>query len=467
MKYYLAVDIGASGGRHILCSLDGKKMCLEEIYRFENGLVSRNGHLCWDHDRLFKEIIKGLEKCRDAGKIPESVSVDTWGVDFVLLDKEGNVLGDTVGYRDERTEGMDLEVYKVISPEKLYRRTGIQKAIYNSIYQLMAIKKENPELLLQADSILFTPDYFNYLLSGVKKNEYTISTTSQLINPHTRRWDYELIRELGLPENIFNQIVLPGTVLGPLRKELEESLGFTCKVMATASHDTASAVLAVPAIRDKSVYISSGTWSLMGVERMVADCSDDAMKHNMTNEGGYDYRYRYLKNIMGLWMIQNVKKESGTELTYGEICEKASETSINSTIDCYDERFLSPANMTEEVKKACSEAKMPVPDDLYEVAGVIYNSLAKCYSETIKEIEELTGDKYECINIVGGGSSAEYLNRLTADYTGLPVYAGPTEATAIGSCLVQMLSDKRFNSVNEARTCVFNSFGVKEYLPTK
>ena len=462
-KYYLAIDIGASGGRHILAHIENGKMKIEEIYRFENGMEPVDDELCWDHQRLFTEIIKGMKKCKELKKIPVSVSVDTWGVDFVLLDDEDRIIGNTVGYRDNRTKDMDKEVYKIISEKELYKRTGIQKATYNTIYQLMAIKKNHPEQLAKAKTLLFTPDYFHYMLSGRKVNEYTIATTSQLINPANNKWDYELIEMLGYPKDIFQRIVLPGTVIGKLTNEIALEVGFTCNVVAPASHDTASAVLSVPATTNKTIYISSGTWSLMGVERMTADCSEEAMKHNMTNEGGYDYRFRFLKNIMGLWMIQSVKKESGLGMSYDELCKKAALQNIDSKIDCYDERFLAPDNMTEEIAAYCMETNQQVPSDIYETASVIYNSLAKCYADTIKEIEMLTKDSYPCINVVGGGSNAVYLNELTAKYTGRTVYAGPSEATSIGNIAVQMLTDHLFDSVNSVRTCIFHSFGVEKY----
>ena len=463
MNYYLAIDIGASSGRHILSWIEDGIMKTEEIYRFENGLVDKDGELCWNHERLFSEIVKGLSICREKGKIPVSAGIDTWGVDFVLLDKEDKVIGNTVSYRDDRTKEMDTEVYKLIDEKELYHRTGIQKAMYNTIYQLMAVKNNHPEQLSKAECILFTPDYFNFLLSGVKKNEYTISTTSQLVNAQTHEWDMELIEKLGYPKRIFNDIVPPGTVLGNLRPDIAQQVGFDCKVVAVTGHDTASAVLAVPSMADKSVYISSGTWSLMGVERETACCNDEAMKHNMTNEGGYAYRYRFLKNIMGLWMIQSVKKESGTSLSFGEICENAALQNIPSIIDCYDDRFLAPDCMTDEIAAACKESGQYVPENLFETASVVYNSLASCYADTIKEIEELTGEKYSCINVVGGGSNAVYLNELTARYTGRTVYAGPSEATAIGNLTVQMITSGELDSPETARVCIFNSFGVTKY----
>lgn len=447
----------------MLASLSDGRMRLEEVYRFENGLVEKDGELCWDHERLYGEILKGMRRCKELGKIPESVGVDTWGVDFVLLDKNNQIIGSTVSYRDSRTKGMDERVYDIIPEDELYARTGIQKAMYNTIYQLMAVKTKHPEYFEQAKMLLFTPDYFHMKLSGKAVNEYTIATTSQLINPASGKWDYGLLERLGYPAEIFDDPVMPGTVLGGLTSECIETVGYDCKVVLPASHDTASAVLAVPNVGGKNVYISSGTWSLMGVERESADCSKKAKQHNMTNEGGYGRSFRFLKNIMGMWMIQSVKKESGTSLSYAEICEEASKQSINSLVDCYDERFLAPASMTKEIADACAESGQQVPADLCETACVIYKSLAECYAKTISELEEMTGERYGCINIVGGGSNADYLNRLTAEFTGRTVYAGPGEATAIGNVAAQMLADGSFADVAEVRQCIFDSFGVNKY----
>lgn len=447
----------------MLASLSDGRMRLEEVYRFENGLVEKDGELCWDHERLYGEILKGMRRCKELGKIPESVGVDTWGVDFVLLDKNNQIIGNTVSYRDGRTKGMDELVYKLIPEDELYARTGIQKAMYNTIYQLMAVKTKHPEYFEQAKRLLFTPDYFHMKLLGKAVNEYTIATTSQLINPASGKWDYGLLERLGYPAEIFGDTVMPGTVLGSLTPECIEKVGYDCKVVLPASHDTASAVLAVPNVGGKNVYISSGTWSLMGVERESADCSKKAKQHNMTNEGGYGRSFRFLKNIMGMWMIQSVKKESGTNLSYAEICEEAAKQSINSLVDCYDERFLAPASMTKEIADACAESGQQVPADLYETACVIYRSLAECYAKTISELEEMTGERYGCINIVGGGSNADYLNRLTAEFTGRTVYAGPGEATAIGNVAAQMLADGSFADVAEVRRCIFDSFGVNKY----
>ena len=462
-KYYLAVDIGASSGRHMLASMKDGKMQLEEVYRFPNGMDNKNGTLCWDVDRLITEIKNGLKKCKEIGKIPVSMGIDTWGVDYVLLDKDDKILGDTVGYRDSRTEGMDEKVYEVIPQDDLYARTGIQKQIFNTIYQLMAVKQSHPEYLEQAETILMIPDYFNFLLTGVKMNEYTEATTGQLISPKTNDWDYELIDMLGYNSKMFRPVSMPGTVVGDFTEEVQKEVGFNCTVVLPATHDTGSAVLAVPTNDDDAVYISSGTWSLMGIERKEADCSMESMKANFTNEGGYDHRFRYLKNIMGLWMIQSVKKEFTEDLSFAEICEMASKETIPSIVDCNDDCFLAPKSMIEAVQKFCRDTDQPVPETVGEISSVIYNSLAKCYGDTVEEIEAITGKKYSTIYVVGGGSNAGYLNELTAKYTGRKVSAGPSEATAIGNIIVQMIHDGVFESLPEARTCVKESFDVKMY----
>lgn len=462
-KYYLAVDIGASSGRHMLASMKDGKMQLEEVYRFPNGMDNKNGTLCWDVERLITEIKNGLKKCKEIGKIPVSMGIDTWGVDYVLLDKDDNILGDTAGYRDSRTEGMDEKVYEVIPQDDLYARTGIQKQIFNTIYQLMAVKQSHPEYLEQAETILMIPDYFNFLLTGVKKNEYTEATTGQLISPKTNDWDYELIDMLGYNSRMFLPVSMPGTVVGDFTEEVQKEVGFNCTVVLPATHDTGSAVLAVPTNDDDAVYISSGTWSLMGIERKEADCSMESMKANFTNEGGYDHRFRYLKNIMGLWMIQSVKKEFTEDLSFAEICEMASKETISSIVDCNDDCFLAPKSMIGAVQKFCRDTDQQVPETVGEISSVIYNSLAKCYGDTVEEIEAITGRKYSTIYVVGGGSNAGYLNELTAKYTGRKVSAGPSEATAIGNIIVQMLHDGVFASLPEARTCVKESFDVKMY----
>ena len=463
-KYYLAVDIGASSGRLILGHLENGKMELEEVHRFENGMVKKDGELCWEFDRLFQEIKNGLKKCKEIGKIPVSMGVDTWGVDFVLMDKDDKVLGNTVGYRDHRNEGMDEEVYKTISLEDLYARTGSQKAIFNTVYQLMAVKTKHPEYLEQAETMLHVPDYFHYLLTGKKTCEYTEATTGQLVNAETKDWDYELIDKLGYPRKMFQKLIMPGTSVGHFTEEVKAEVGFDVEVVAPATHDTGSAVLAVPANDDDFIYISSGTWSLMGIEREKADCSKKSCEMNFTNEGGYAGRFRYLKNIMGLWMIQSVRHEYDDKYGFAEICQMAEEAKdFPSRVDANDECFLSPESMIEEVKDYCRRTGQKVPETLGEIATVIYTSLAECYAKTAKELEEMTGRTFSRIHVVGGGSNAGYLNELTARATGKEVHAGPGEATAIGNITAQMLKAEEFKSIEEARTTIHESFGIKVY----
>ncbi len=462
-EYYLAVDIGASSGRHILGSLENGKLCLEEVYRFPNGMKQKDGCLCWDVEALFYEIKEGLKRCKEAGKIPSFMGIDTWAVDYVLLDEKDRILGRTYGYRDGRTDGMDEKVYEKISPEELYSRTGIQKQIFNTIYQLMAVKQKEPELLEKAESMLMIPDYFHFLLTGEKRTEYTNATTTQLVSPVSKDWDYELIDRLGYPRKIFGEISRPGTLVGSFRKEIRDEVGFDCQVVLPATHDTGSAVVAVPATEEDVLYISSGTWSLMGTELLRADCSAESRERNLTNEGGYEYRFRYLKNIMGLWMIQSVRKEFAEEYSYGYICDQASKQKIKSLVDCNDGMFLAPDSMIGAVKDFCERTGQQVPKNEWEIAAVIYNSLGRCYGDTVRQIEEMTGKRYDPIYVVGGGSNAEYLNRITAECTDRTVYAGPGEATAIGNLLVQMIYDHKFRDLKEARACVKKSFEIKKY----
>ena len=462
-KYYLAIDIGASSGRHMLGSMVDGKMELEEVYRFANEMVDRNGILCWNVEALFAEIKAGLKKCHEIGKIPSYMAVDTWGVDFVLLDIQDNILGEAVGYRDGRNIGMDQKVYEIIPEEELYARTGIEKLIFNTIYQLMAVKEQNPEYLEKAEALLMTPDYLTFLLTGVKKNEYTIATTGQLVNVETNDWDYELIDMLGYPKKIFGPLSMPGTLAGGLRQQLQEEVGFNCQVIVGTGHDTAAAVLAVPEGDGRGIYLSSGTWSLMGIEREQADTSLASMQACFTNEGGYNHRYRYHRNIMGLWMIQSVKKEFAEELSYTEICQRAAKESISSLVDCNDASFMAPKSMIQAVQEFCRKTNQDIPETVSELAAVIYNSLAVCYQETVLEIEKITGKIYDTIYVVGGGANAGYLNELTAKYTGKKVSAGPIEATAVGNIVVQMLYDGVFPDLIHARECVRKSFDIITY----
>jgi rhamnulokinase len=463
MEYYLAVDIGASSGRHILSWMEDGKIRLEEIHRFYNGMDEVDGHKCWDTERLFTEILAGMKKCKELGKIPRSVGIDTWAVDYVLLDEKDQILGHSYAYRDSRTAGMDALVYQIIPLEDLYARTGIQKQIFNTIYQLMAHKVQEPEIFKQARTMLMIPDYFHFRLTGNKMQEYTNATSTQLVDPKTNNWDRELIEMLGYPADIFLPISQPGTRVGALLPEIANEVGFSCDVVLPATHDTGSAVMSVPSTTDATLYISSGTWSLMGTELKQANCSADSMQRNFTNEGGYDYRYRYLKNIMGLWMIQSVRKELSPEESFGSICEQAAKESIPALVDVNDDRFLAPENMTGEIQRACRETGQRIPQGIYQTAAVIYNSLAQCYARTVEEIEKITGVSYPCIHIVGGGANADYLNQLTAKATGKKVLAGPTEATAIGNIAAQMIASGELKELQAARICIRDSFPLTTY----
>ncbi|WP_288848576.1 rhamnulokinase [Mitsuokella jalaludinii] len=462
ITYYLAVDIGASSGRHILGWMDKGKIRMEEIYRFENKLEKRNGHLCWDLDHLFHEVVEGMRKCKELDRIPASVGIDTWGVDFVLLDAHGNVLGNTVAYRDGRTKGMDEEVYKVISESELYGRNGIQKQLFNSIYQLMAIKKETPQLLERAERFLMIPEYLNYRLTGVAMNEYTNATTTQLVNAKTQDWDFELMEMLGLPTKIFGELNMPKTLVGPLSSNMAKRVGFQTNVVLPATHDTGSAVMAVPTNSDDSIYLSSGTWSLMGIERLIPDCTEMSRKHNFTNEGGYHHRYRYLKNIMGMWVMQNLRREFKHKYTFEELYELAHiGRYFTSIVDVNDDTFLAPESMIRALQDYCEQTGQEKPETECELLYCVYRSLAKCYAKTVAEIETVTGRTYDTIHVVGGGCQDKFLDRLLVEVTGKEVYAGPVEATAIGNIMAQMLRDDVFEDLKEARRVVAKSFEVK------
>lgn len=467
-KYYLAVDIGASSGRHILGHLKNGKIELEEIYRFENGMDPKDGKLLWNVERLFGEILNGMKKCKELGKLPVSMAIDTWAVDYVLLDEKDQILGDTYGYRDHRTDGMDAEVAKILPEPELYARTGIQKQIFNTIYQLMAVEKKTPEVLKQAKTLLMLPDYFGFRLTGNKLSEYTNGSTTQLVDPHTYQWDKELIQSLGYPEDIFLPLQMPGTKVGNLLPQIQEEVGYDLEVVLCGSHDTASAVMAVPQTEGDGIYISSGTWSLMGIESLEPIITKEAAAANLTNEGGYDHRFRFLKNIMGLWMIQTVRHEHQDAWSFAQLCEMAEESrDFSSRVDVNDQSFLSPDSMIQAIRQYCQKTGQSVPETVGELAAVVYRSLAQSYGETVKELETIAGKTYDSIHIIGGGSNAAYLNQLTADATGKTVYAGPGEATAIGNLLAQMIHAGDLADLKEARQCVRDSFEIKTYVPAK
>ena len=481
MQYYLAIDIGASSGRHILGHLENGKLVLEEMFRFDNLQVHKNGHDCWDMDNLWNGIIGGLKACKTAGKIPTTVGIDTWGVDFVLLDENDNVIGDAVAYRDSRTEGMQDVVNAIIPAKELYARAGIQYQQFNTIYQLTALKREHPEQLEKAKCFLMIPDYFHFLLTGVKCNEYTEASTSSLLNAQEKTWDKEILAKLGLPLDIFLEPSVPGTRLGNLLPEIQELVGFDATVILPASHDTGSAFLSVPARDDNAVYLSSGTWSLLGVENENAITTEESCLQNFTNEGGAWYRYRYLKNIMGLWMIQSIRRElNGVSYVQGKqnrtvaqkqwsfpdlIAEAEACQDFTGWVDVNRECFLAPESMIEAVKAECARTGQPVPETVGQIMQCVYTSLSDCYKNAILSLQKLTGKTYTSINIVGGGCQDNYLNTRTAKATGLPVYAGPVEGTAIGNLLVQMIVGGDFESLQQARDTIRDSFDIKIIEP--
>lgn len=466
MTYHLAIDLGASSGRHILGWLADGELKTEEVYRFENGVHERDGQLCWDVDYLFSEIVAGLRRCGKIGKVPATVAIDTWGVDFVLLDEHGTRIGEAVCYRDSRTDGVPEECDAIIPEAELYAHAGIGRQKYNTVYQLLALKKQHPEQLAAARHMLLMPDYFVYRLTGNTFAEYTEATTTGLINAATGDWDTELIDRLALPRELFMPVSLPGTSAGALCADVAETVGFQTTVVLAASHDTASAIMAVPSNAEDTLYISSGTWSLMGIQQNTPLCTEECRQSGFSNEGGYGGSLCILKNIMGLWMVQSVRRENGKVHSFDELCAMAEAADIPSVVDVCDDRFLAPDSMTAEVAAACADSNQPVPQTLGETMAVIYQSLAAAYAETTRQMERMTGKTYPCIHIIGGGSNDAYLDQLTANAAACPVVAGPKEATAIGNLCAQLLAGGEVESLSAVRTIVADTYAVREFLPT-
>lgn len=459
MKYYLSIDIGASSGRHILSSVQNGKLILEEVYRFENGMTEKDGHLVWDYKKLFSDILQGMKECKKAGKIPVSVGIDTWGVDYALIDKAGEVIGDVFAYRDGRTAEPIKKLHSKIPFETLYERTGSQFQIYNTIYQLYTDKLSGK--LDNAERFLMMPDFFNYLLTGVMKNEFTNASTTGLMSAKTREWDMQTVRELELPEKLFKELSDPATFVGRLKPEIADEVGYDLNVVLPATHDTASAVMAVPEV-GQPLYISSGTWSLLGIESPVAISTEEALKENFTNEGGYGRSTRFLKNIMGLWMIQCVRREYNKKYSWADFVKLSKEVKdFNSIVDVNDSSFMAPASMIDAIKAYCAKTGQKVPETPGEIALCVYDSLAVCYNRAIETVEKVTGYKFNVIHIVGGGCQNGYLNELTAKRTGRKVVAGPVEATAIGNALAQLLYDGAVSDINEAKNLVKDSFDTE------
>lgn len=464
MNTYLAIDIGASNGRHIIGYIDeASRLAIREIYRFPNGAVKKDGRLIWDVDALFKHVLEGIRIAGELGFKPKSIGIDTWGVDFALVDREGRRLDDIVAYRDSRTQGMPEHIEGILPTAELYARTGTQRQIFNTIYQLAAVKEETPELLEQAEHLLLMPDYLNFLLTGAPATEFTMATTTGLLNIRTQDWDWELLDQLGFPRHLFKKPSKAGQTAGRLKPELAEKVGFEADVIHVASHDTGSAYLGAPLVGKDSVVLSSGTWSLLGIELEQPVLTEEAMEANFTNEGCYDGSIRFLKNIMGLWMIQSIRKENPKEYSYGELATLAQASDYDGIVDVNDDAFFAPANMREAVAAACETAGYPRPEALSDVLRCVYRSLALSYKESIEQLERITGKRFKQIHIVGGGSQNELLNRWTAECSGLDVYAGPVEATVIGNLAVQLMADGYVSDAAEVRTVIRSSFPIERY----
>ena len=453
MKYFLAIDIGASSGRHIVGWLDNGKLHTEEVYRFTNGAEERDGRLCWNVDRLFAEIVNGLAKAKEVGKTPTFIGIDTWAVDYALLDGKDNRIGEVYCYRDNRTAKHIESVHKLISFDTLYKHTGIQFQPFNTIYQLYEDKVSGK--LRKAKSFLMLPDYLNFLLTGVKRQEYTNATSTGLVNAKTHTWDREICDTLGLPYSLFGNLSQPGTTVGNFKQEIADKLGYNATVVLPATHDTASAVIATP-LDGQSPYISSGTWSLLGVEQNKAHTDKQSQLVNYSNEGSVNFTFRYQKNIMGLWIIQSVKRELNDRYTFPQLSKYARSQPSGTLIDVNDNRFLAPKSMCEEIDNAVGK-KLTIAKRM----RVIYDSLALSYATAIKELEQNTNQTYKTINIIGGGCRDEFLNELTAQATGKRIIAGPIEATAIGNLVMQMIGAGEIKDIPTARKIIKQSFDIK------
>ena len=469
---FLAFDFGASSGRAMLAKFDGKKIELEEKHRFLNDPVEINGGLYWDALRLFFEIKQGILNCAHSGDGDiDAIGIDTWGVDYGLLDKNDKLLSNPYHYRDTRTDGMYDKAFAVVPKEEIFNETGIAFNWFNTIYQLLASKLEDDSALKEAKTMLFMPDLFNFFLTGKKRTEYTIASTSQMFDSRTYDWAYNLLNKLGIKTDMFADMIYPGEIVGTLKPELAEELGVgEIPVVAVASHDTGSAVASVPVVDDKDfIYISSGTWSLMGVELDAPNVSEDAMKYNFTNEGGVNKTIRFLKNIMGLWLIQECRRQwqrEGTLLSFDELEREAREAEpFASLIDPDYPAFQTPGNMPRRIREYCEKTGQKVPETTGAIIRTIAESLAFRYRSTVEGMEDVTGKKYNVINIVGGGIKDKMICQFTANATNRTVSTGPVEATSIGNIVVQGIAMGAIKDLKEGRQIVRNSFDITEYKP--
>lgn len=470
-KHFLAFDLGASSGRAILGTLENGKLELTEVHRFKNQMTRIHGSYYWNIYSLFDELKTGLKKCITEFKIqPDSIGVDTWGVDYSLVSDSGQLIGLPFAYRDHRTDNAMSDFFKVLAKNETYLLSGIQFMQFNTLFQLFASKQEKHSRLGIAESLLFTPDTLNYLFTGVKKNEYTIASTSQMLKPGKAEWETKLFKAAGIAEDLVEEIIQPGTELGKILPEIQEDTG--CKeipCIAVASHDTASAIASVPADGGNWAYLSSGTWSLLGTESQVPLVSEKTLEMNFTNEGGVEGTTRFLKNIMGMWLIQECKRIWDEEevLDWQEIvdlCLKAKP--FKCLINPDNLVFLNPGNMPLAIQEYCKNSHQPVPETKGEIARCIYDSLALKYKFTVKQIESVTEKPIEKLHIIGGGANNKMMNQLTADAIGIPVFAGPTEATAIGNLMMQAKASGAVQSLEEIREIIKNSFEIVEYSPS-
>ena len=469
----LAFDFGASSGRAMLFQFDGENITIDEIHRFSNDPVTVNGSMYWDFLRLFFEIKQGILKCINGGHADiQAIGIDTWGVDYAFFDKNGKMLGNPHHYRDTRTNGMiEKLAQQVGGKEYIYNKTGIQFAGLNSLYQMYSSVVCDDPTLKNADKVLFAPDIFNYFLTGVMKNEYTMASTTQMLDPYTRNWCYELIEKAGLPKEIFGEIIFPGEIVGTLSDEICEELGCPkIPVIAVGAHDTASAVASVPVTEgDDYVYISSGTLALLGVENDEPLINETAMKFNFTNEGGVANKIRFLRNIMGLWIIQESRRQwqrEGKDYSFNDLEQQAWQAKpFESLIDPDYEAFGVPGNMPRRIKEFCEKTGQVVPSTAGDVIRCAAQSLAFKIAMSVDGMEETLGRKINKIHMVGGGIKDSMVCQFIASASGRTVIAGPVEATSTGNAIVQFMALGKIKDITEARNIIKKSFPVKVYEP--
>lgn len=471
---YLAVDLGAESGRVIAGLYDGSTVRLEEIHRFPNGPVNVAGSLRWDVIGLWREIVEGLKQAATKfGDRIESVGVDTWGVDYVLLSEKDEFVGQPYNYRDKRNDGMMEHAFTRVPKAEIFANTGLQFMQINSLYQLISMQLNDPKFLSVARHFLMMPDFFHWLLCGSKVVEFTNATTTQFVHPVSRTWAVDMLRKFEIPTEMLPEIVSPGTRLGALRQQVSHETGLgRIDVVAPATHDTGAAVAAVPTERTGRAnwaYISSGTWSLIGVEIQEAILTAEALEQNVTNEGGIDGTYRLLKNVMGLWLVQECRRSferTGKSFDYSDLTQLAAESEpFRSILDPNDSVFLAPEDMAQEIRDWCLEHGEPAPETEGQFVRCALESLALKYRKVLRGIEKLTGETIEVLHIVGGGCKNELLNQLTADACGIPVVAGPVEATALGNVLIQARSSGAIGTLEEIRNVVRASSELKTFEP--